>query len=498
MTSTAPRVRFAPSPTGYLHVGGARTALFNWLYARHHGGTFVLRIEDTDAERSSDEMVTGILEGLRWLGLDWDEGPGRNGPYAPYFQSQRLDRYRALAERLVSEGFAYYCYCTTKRLQRERDEAERRGSGWMYDRRCLTLRPEEIAEFEATGAPRAIRFRVPPGETGFADRVRGSLTFDHAHLEDFVILRSDGHPTYHLSVVADDVDMRITLVIRGDDHISNTPKQLLLYRALAARVPEFAHVPLILGPDKKRLSKRHGATSVTEYRRDGYLPEAMVNFLALLGWSPRDGAEILTRSELIDRFGLDGISGGNAVFNPEKLEWMNTQHIGRLSGAELLQRIEPLLGATAWWSPPSDDARRAWLERVVELVKPRVKRLPDFVDQLRPYLADAITYDEAAVVKHLGAPELADGIAALAGAYGELGHFDAAAAEAALRSTAAARSVKAATLIHATRVAVTGQAVSPGLFDVLALLGRERTVRRLVELERFLRARENTGSAANG
>ena len=498
MTSTAPRVRFAPSPTGYLHVGGARTALFNWLFARHHGGTFVLRIEDTDAERSSDEMVTGILDGLRWLGLDWDEGPDVGGPYAPYFQSGRLDRYRALAEHLVSEGVAYYCYCTVERLQRERDEAERRGSGWMYDRRCLALTPEQIAEFEATGAPRAIRFRVPPGETGFADRVRGSLTFDHAHIEDFVILRSDGHPTYHLSVVADDVDMRITLVIRGDDHISNTPKQLLLYRALAAEMPEFAHVPLILGPDKKRLSKRHGATSVTEYRREGFLPEAMVNFLALLGWSPGDGTEVLTRSELVDRFRLDGISGGNAVFNPEKLEWMNTQHLVRLSGTELLRRVEPLLGATEWWSPPSTIGGRDWVARVVDLIKARVRRLPDLIDQLRPYVTEPIAYDEAAVAKHLAAPDLADSVATLAASYAELGHFDAAAAEAALRSIAAARGVKAATLIHATRVAVTGQAVSPGLFDVLEVLGRERTVRRLAALERFLRARGNTQSIANG
>jgi glutamyl/glutaminyl-tRNA synthetase len=299
-------------------------------------------------------------------------------------------------------------------------------------------------------------------------------------------------------VVADDVDMRISLVIRGDDHISNTPKQLPLYRAFAAEVPEFAHVPLILGPDKKRLSKRHGATSVTEYRRQGYLPEAMVNFLALLGWSPGDGAEIMSRAELIERFALEGISGGNAVFNAEKLEWMNTQHIMLASGAELLERIEPWLAEADWWTPPSDSARRAWLARVVDLVKPRVRRLPDLVEQLRPYVTDSIEYDEAAVVRYLGAPDLADGVAALAVAYRELDHFDAADAETALRTTATTRGVKAATLIHATRVAVTGQAVSPSLFDVLAILGRGRTLARLGELERFLRARANTGSAANG
>src|SRR5687767_8540632 len=288
------RVRFAPSPTGYLHVGGARTALFNWLFARNQGGIFVLRIEDTDVERSSADMVEGILEGLRWLGLDWDEGPLIGGPVGPYFQSERLDRYRALAEQLVSSGHAYFCYCTPDELKSRREAAERAGTGWQYDRTCCALAPEEIARRESAGVPRAIRFRVPAGAMRVEDLVRGVIEFDGAHVEDFVILRSDKHPTYHLSVVADDVDMRITHVVRGDDHISNTPKQLLLYEALGAPLPRFAHVPLILGQDKKRLSKRHGATSVTEYRKQGYLPEAMVNFLTLLGWSPGTDQEFFT------------------------------------------------------------------------------------------------------------------------------------------------------------------------------------------------------------
>ena len=470
-------------------MGGARTALFNWLHARRTGGTFVLRIEDTDAERSSEEMVTGILEGLRWLGLDWDEGPDIGGPHGPYFQSQRADRYRAIAERLVAEGHAYHCYCAPERLQRERDEAELRGTGWMYDRRCLSLAPQQIAELEATGAPRAVRFRMPPGETSFTDLVHGPLTFDHAHIEDFVVLRSDGHPTYHLSVVADDVDMGITVVIRGDDHISNTPKQLLLYAALGATRPAFAHVPLILGPDKKRLSKRHGATSVTEYEREGFLAEAMVNFLALLGWSPGDGEEVMDRDELIRRFDLSGISGGNAVFNPEKLEWMNAQHIGRLPLDTLVARLRPLLEAAQLWSSDFEHERRGWLERAIDLVKPRVKRLPDFVMQLRPYLSEHVSYDPVAVSKHLDSPALATHIAALSAAYRGLDRFDAVSAETALRETAAAQGVKAATLIHATRVAVTGQAVSPGLFDVLHVLGRDRTLNRLAELERYLHDR---------
>ncbi|HXE80103.1 MAG TPA: glutamate--tRNA ligase [Vicinamibacterales bacterium] len=489
MSDSKPRLRFAPSPTGHLHVGGARTALFNWLYARRTGGVFVLRIEDTDVDRSSEEMVGAILDGLRWLGLDWDEGPEVGGPYGPYFQSQRLDRYRAIADRLVAAGSAYYCYCTAERLQQAREEAERQGRGWTYDRRCLSLTPEEIAEYEATGAPRAVRFRVPHGQTSFDDLVRGSLTFDHAHIEDFVILRSDGHPTYHLSVVADDIDMRITHVIRGDDHISNTPKQLLLYEQLQAQPPRFAHVPLILGPDKKRLSKRHGATSVGEYRQQGFVPEAMINFLALLGWSPGGETELFTRQELVERFSLEGISGGSAVFNPDKLEWMNTEHIARLDRDDLVGRIRPLLEKAGLWSSELADARRSWFVEAINLVQPRVKRLQDFVAQLRPFLSDTVEYAPAAVEKHLRAERLAEHVGALARAFAGLDRFDAQTSETALRATAEAQGVKAATLIHATRVAVTGQAVSPGLFDVLALLGRERTVTRLLELQRFLRSR---------
>ena len=304
------RVRFAPSPTGYLHIGGARTALFNWLYARRQGGTFVLRIEDTDAERSSWDMVAGIVDGLRWLGLDWDEGPDIGGPHAPYFQSQRLDRYRAFAERLVAEGRAYYCYCTPDTLKQKREAAEAAGGGWAYDRTCCALTPAQVAEHEAAGTPRAIRFKVPAGQTAFTDLVHGPISFENTNIEDFVVLRSDAQPTYHLSVVVDDVDMRITHVIRGDDHISNTPKQVLLYQAFGSRIPAFAHVPLILGQDKKRLSKRHGATSVMEYPRLGYLPEAMVNFLSLLGWSPGTDQELFTRDELVRAFALEGSAAG--------------------------------------------------------------------------------------------------------------------------------------------------------------------------------------------
>ena len=490
-----PRVRFAPSPTGYLHVGGARTALFNWLYARRYGGTFVLRIEDTDVERSSAEMVTGILDGLRWLGLDWDEGPEAGGPHSPYFQSARLERYRQAAAGLVADGHAYYCYCSPERLRDERDTAERRGEAWQYDRTCLALQPERVAELARAGAPRAIRFKVPPAHTAFDDVVRGRIEFDPRNIEDFVVLRSDQHPTYHLSVVVDDLDMGITHVIRGDDHISNTPKHILLFEAFGATSPVFAHVPLILGADKKRLSKRHGATSVNEFQRQGYLPGAVVNFLALLGWSPGDDRELMSLPEIVETFSLDAISGGNAVFNTEKLDWMNGRYIARLPIAELAAAVEPLLidaglpldiAAELQESPRPGNP---WLHRLVDLLRPRAKRLTDFVDLARPFLSKTVEYESEAVDKHLSAPRLGDHVAALAATLRTLAPFDEAQVEAAVRGTATERGIKAGALIHATRVAVTGRTTSPGLFEVLVLLGRARSVERLERLVAFLAGR---------
>ena len=471
------RLRFAPSPTGYLHVGGARTALFNWLYVRRHGGTFVLRIEDTDVERSSMDMVTGILASMQWLGLDWDEGPGVGGPHAPYFQTARLDKYRAAAAALVKDGHAYRCFCNPDELKAKREAAQATGGSWSYDRTCRNLSDADRAAKDAAGLPSAVRFNVPEGRTSFHDLVHGDIAVDHANIEDFVVLRSDGHPTYHLSVVVDDVEMEITHVVRGDDHISNTPKQVLLYQAMSAAVPAFAHVPLILGPDKKRLSKRHGATSVGEYERLGYLPEAMVNFLALLGWSPGNDVELFTREELVAKFSLEGISGGNAVFNPEKLDWFNQQHIMRMSGGEILSRLGPDLETAGLMDDAHAD--RALTIASIDLVKSRAKRFADIVAQLRPFISEDFRRDEAAVAKHLSAPDLGPHLAAWRGRLTDLSPFDPATLESSLRAVADERGIKAGVLIHATRVAVTGQAVSPGLFEVLALVGRERVLRRL-------------------
>ena len=424
-----PRLRFAPSPTGYLHVGGARTALFNWLYARRHGGVFILRIEDTDVERSQAEMVTGILDGLRWLGIDWDEGPEIGGPHAPYFQSERLDRYRAAAKALLESSQAFV------------DEG-------------------------------AIRFKVPPGKTTFTDSVHGAIAFDNEHIENFVILRSDTHPTYHLSVVVDDIDMAITHVVRGDDHISNTPKQVLLYHALGKTPPAFAHVPLIMGPDKKRLSKRHGATSVMEYAKQGYIPEAMFNFLALLGWGTGSDDEMFTRDELIQRFTLEGISGGNAVFNTEKLDWFNHQHLLRLADKELVARLQGL-GLGAWGL--GEDVRTS---AILQLLRPRCKRLTDFPDQLRPFFEDPTEYDPEAVRKQLSVPGTKDHLAALRHSFAAV-DWSEVSLEKSLRELADARTVKAGMLIQGTRIAMTGRMVSPGLFEMLVLLGRETVLRRL-------------------
>ena len=424
--------------------------------------------------------------GCAGSGSSGTRGRASAASHGPYLQSERLDRHRALAERLVAGGHAYYCYCSNETLNAKRDAAEQAGSAWRYDRTCASLTKDDIAARERDRIPRVVRFRVPDGTTRFDDLVHGPIEFDGANIEDFVLLRSDGQPTYQLSVVSDDIEMKMTHVVRGDDHISNTPKQILLYKAAGAAVPKFAHVPLILGPDKKRLSKRHGATSVTEYEKQGYLPEAMFNFLSLLGWSPGNDDEIFSREALVQAFALEGISGGNAVFNPEKLDWFNQQHIMRLAPQELAMRVKPWLVAAGLWRDEYVGDRHAWFFAVLELLRPRAKRLGDFATQGALFFGDAIDYDDAAVDKHLRAPGIDAHLEAIDTALATLETFDAASTEAALRAIADARGVKAGVLIHAVRVALTGKTVSPGLFDVIALLGRPRVHARLSSARRLL------------
>jgi glutamyl-tRNA synthetase len=476
------RVRFAPSPTGYLHVGGARTALYNWLFARHLGGVFILRIEDTDVDRSKPELTTAILEGLEWLGLTWDEGP--------VYQSQQLARYREMALSLERSGHAYPCFCTPEELQAKRAKAEAERRAWKYDGACRALSAAERGRRRAEGRPAAIRFRVPDsGQTSFEDQVFGHIEVEHRDLEDFVLLRSDGHPTYHLSVVADDLDLRVTHVIRGADHISNTPKQILMYQALEAPVPTFAHLPLILGPDKQRLSKRHGATSVAAYREQGILPEALVNFLALLGWTPPGQKEILPIEDMTRDFELAVVSKSNAVFDLEKLAWMNSEYVRNLPAERLLHLVEHELKGAGLGARDSGFGTREEhrFRPTVLLLQSRARTIKDFSGAFRAFFTDEFTYEPGAEKKFwkdAGLPALLD---ALAETLTATEHFDLATTEQTLRNLAEAKGVKAGLLINAARVALTGQAVAPGLFEVMSVLGRERVTSRLRRAAAHLR-----------
>jgi len=470
---TRPRVRFAPSPTGYLHVGGARTALFNWLFARHFEGTLVLRIEDTDLERSTPEMVDGILQGLQWLGLSWDEGP--------YYQTQRVDMYRAAAARLVASGAAYYCFCTKEELENRRAKAAEAGRPPKYEGTCRRLDIAEVSPRKSAGEPAAVRFAVPEGgSTSFDDAVFGKVEFANSELEDFVLLRSDGSPTYHLSVVADDIDLRITHIIRGADHISNTPKQVLLYRALSAALPTFAHVPLILGPDKTRLSKRHGATSVMAYRDEGIVPEAFRNFLALLGWAPPEGSpEVLGDWELIRLFNLDAISRSDAVFDRAKLDWFNTEYIRAYSAECLLPLIQEEWRKVGL-APIAD---REVLLATIDLLKPRARSLKDFAGSFRAFFSDEFEPDPAAVEKFLKEGSVRSLLVELGERYAASQDFSEQETEKILRDFAAEKGVKAGALINGARVALTGQGVAPSLFAVMRALGKEKTTARLKAVE---------------
>ncbi|MBW3660812.1 MAG: glutamate--tRNA ligase [Gemmatimonadetes bacterium] len=474
------RVRFAPSPTGFLHVGGARTALFNWLWARHSGGTFVLRIEDTDVERSTEEMIAEILDGLGWLGLDWDEGP--------HYQSERAERHREAVESLVEAGRAYPCFCTVQELEAEREAAIARKAAYVYSGRCRSIDPEEAARRREAGESHTIRFEVPAGDTAWEDVVHGRTAFENDRIGDFIVLRSDGAPVYNLAVTVDDMDMRITHVIRGDDHISNTPRQILLYRALGAPVPTFAHVPLILGPDKSKLSKRHGAVGVTHYRDRGYLPDAFVNFLALLGWSPGDDREMMTREELVEAFTLERITGKSAVFDTDKLEWLNGQHLSAMSGEAIAERALPWFVDEGVSSEERIRDRWAWFVELMELIKARSRTLGDLVRQGRPFFPGEVEYDPEAVEKFWKDGDQARAALAVAAEwvasqpdFDELDRM-----ESELRSLAEERGVSAGKVMQSIRVAITGQRVSPGIFETMAAMGREVVEERIEAAREWL------------
>ena len=454
------RVRFAPSPTGHLHVGGARTALFNWLFARHHRGAFILRIEDTDRSRSTDEHIDAIVDALRWLELDWDEGP----PAPGYRQTERFALYRAAAERLHAAGRAYYCDCPPEQLEAERKAAEARKETFRYSGRCRDRR--------LTAG--ALRLRIPDeGATVVHDLIHGPVEFDHRQLDDWILLRTDGTPTYNFCVVVDDVDMRISHVIRGNDHLSNTPKQVLAYEALGYPVPAFAHVSMILGADRARLSKRHGATAVQAYREQGILPEALVNYLVRLGWS-RGDQEVFTRAELVEAFDIKDVSSSGAVFDQAKLEWLSQEYIKASDGARLASLVRPFL-AEASLTPPADEAR---LAAMLETLRERARTLREVVEVGRFYFERPTGYEDKARAR-LFTPTGDERLDVLIQRLAAVEPFTAPALEAVYRQLVAELGLKLVDLAQLTRLAVTGRTASPPLFDVLALLGRVEVLARL-------------------
>jgi len=470
------RVRFPPSPTGVLHVGSGRTVLYNWLFARHHRGVLVFRVDDTDLERSRDEYLEDIVEGLRWLGIDWDEGVEVGGPYPSYHQSRRLARYQEVAAQLVASGWAYYDFATPGQLDELRAQAAVEGRSPVYDG-CFRLPAEEAAARVATGEAAPIRFAVPrPGETVFADVIRGEMRFDHANVDDFVLLRSDGTPTYHLASTVDDVDYQITHVIRGEDLLPSTPKHILITRAMGAAEATYAHLSLLTGPDGAKLSKRHGATSLRAYRDAGILPEAMRNYLAILGWSPGPDEELVSVEAMVERFDLGAVSRNPAVFDITKLEWMNGVYIRSLAPAAFAARSLPLVEAGLGRSLTV--AERDTFAAVAPLVQERCRRLTEVAAQVR-FLYARPEMDPASWESVMTTPEARPALAGAREALARAEGWDKESIEAALRGVLAERGLSARKGLQPVRVAVTGSTVSPPLFESLAALGRETTLDRL-------------------
>ncbi len=456
------RVRFAPSPTGHLHIGGARTALFNWLFARHHNGKFILRIEDTDRSRSTEEYIESIIEAMKWLGLDWDEGPFR--------QTERMETYKAYAYKLLEEGKAYRCYCTPEELEERRQQAMKEGKPPRYDRRCREIK-------ETLNKPFAIRFKMPlEGETVVDDLVKGNVTFKNSEIEDLVILRSDGTPTYNFCVVVDDFEMKITHVIRGEDHLNNTPKQIHIYHALGMNPPAFAHIPMILGTDRARLSKRHGATSVLSYRDEGYLSEALVNFLARLGWSYGD-QEIFTREELIKYFNLEQVGKANAVFNAEKLLWLNSEYIKLMPEEKLFELVTPFLIKEGYLKE-SETVDTGWACRAIKSLKERCRTLKELAHAMRYYLLDYVEIEPKAKEKYINAEtipilrEITEQLEALE-------EFTQERIEKIFMDMVNEKGLKLGQVAQPVRVVMTGSTVSPGIYEVLEIVGKEKTLKRL-------------------
>jgi glutamyl-tRNA synthetase len=475
------RVRFAPSPTGYPHVGNIRTAMFNWLMARHTGGKLVLRIEDTDVDRRVKGAEEAIMDGLRWLGLDWDEGPEVGGDYGPYYQSQRIELYIQAAERLVAQGDAYYCYCSSERLKQMRAEQVARRQPLGYDRHCRDLSPQERAQKEAEGITPVIRFKVPlEGQTRFNDLIYGDVVFEHNTIDDFVILKSDGYPTYHLANVVDDSAMEISHVIRAEEWISSTPRHLFIYRALGLEPPLYIHHPMILGPDRAKLSKRHGDVSIIEYREHGYLPETMFNFLALIGWSLDDKTELMTRQELIDSFSLERVGKTGAIFNRDKLDWMNGVYIRSLDIDNLTQRALPFLekGLPPQVKRPLDTE---YIHQIMPLIRERINTLEEAAIYADFFFIDTPEYEPSMLAGKKMTEETA--LMALKAAeerISSLESFNHDLLEDTLRHLAGDLGLKTGQLFGLLRIATTGRNATPPLFETMAVLGKERCLKRIM------------------
>lgn len=476
MTDKPVRVRIAPSPTGYFHVGSARTALFNWLFARRHSGKFIVRIEDTDRTRYNPEAVSDAMDSLRWLGLNWDEGPEVGGDHGPYYQSERLDLYHEYADRLLVEGQAYRCYCSPERLATMREEQRDKKREVGYDRHCRRLTAAQRAEYEAEGIEPVIRLKAPlDGQTTFQDVLYGTITVQNDTLDDLVLLKSDGFPTYHLANVVDDHLMEISHIMRGDEWLPSVPKHVLLYNAFGWEIPVYAHLPLILAPTGKgKLSKRHGGVEIREFRRQGYMPEAMINYLARVGWSYDDKTEIFDRYELIRCFDLSGINNSPARFSYDRLEWMNAYYLRQLEADDLAHRLVPFLGR-AGFDVTADDLRP-----MVPLIQERIKTLAEAVDWLDFFFQEEIQYDpELLVAKKMDPAASLDALTRARAVLASLPKFEVEAIESSLRALADRLGLKVGQVLGSLRVAVTGKMVAPPLFETLAILGRERTLDRI-------------------
>ncbi len=460
--------RFAPSPTGFLHVGGARTAIFNWILSRNFGGKFLLRIEDTDKNRSSQASIEQIFNSLQWLGIDWD------GP--PVYQSRQQSRHNKVAQELLARDKVYRCFCTPESLKEERQRAQVEKKAFLYDGRCRHLASDRIQENIKTGMPFALRLKIDKGETVFNDLIRGKITVNHNELDEFVIVRSDGTPVYHLAVVVDDYDMEVTHIIRGDDHLPNTPKQILIYQALGWKLPFYAHLPLVHGFDGARLSKRHGATSVDEFREKGYLSEALFNYLCLLGWSPGGDREIISRDEIISLFSLEQVNKKNAVFDEKKLKWMNGKLFSQWSTANLIELLQPMMNRTEWDLISNN---RNSFEHLISLVKTRAQTLPEIIGAIQFYFGDPAHYEEKGVNKYFRDENAIDSLKRIGNALKDTIVFGADNLEEITRNLAESMSIKAGDIIHPLRLALTGQTVSPGIFDVMQILGKEVVLRRI-------------------